>query len=124
MSLQDTPQSQGETVRFGRASDVEHRQVIIWSVTCKVTTRFISKLYLSTLSLLSHYQQPLLHLRMGASVSRLPENITEQECKKLAGIRWENGLKEIYESAPKNEDGTINKALYLEHFQLDPFQVC
>jgi hypothetical protein len=60
---------------------------------------------------------------MGASVSRLPENLTEQECKKLAGIRWDNGLKEIYENAPKNEDGTISKALYLEHFQLDPFQV-
>lgn len=60
---------------------------------------------------------------MGASVSRLPENLTEQECKKLAGIRWENGLAEIYAAAPKNEDGTISKNLYLEHFQLDPYQV-
>jgi hypothetical protein len=60
---------------------------------------------------------------MGSSVSRLPENLTEQECKKLAGVRWENGLAEIFAAATKNEDGTISKSNYLEHFRIDPFQV-
>jgi hypothetical protein len=61
--------------------------------------------------------------RMGSSVSRLPENLTEQECKKLAGIRWDAGLSAVFADAPKNEDGTISKAMYLEHFLIDPFQV-
>ena len=60
---------------------------------------------------------------MGSSVSRLPENLTEQECKKLAGIRWDSGLSEVFASAEKNEDGTISKTRYLEHFRIDPFQV-
>eukprot|EP00604_Paraphysomonas_vestita_P001861 CAMPEP_0174821358 /NCGR_PEP_ID=MMETSP1107-20130205/7062_1 /TAXON_ID=36770 /ORGANISM="Paraphysomonas vestita, Strain GFlagA" /LENGTH=445 /DNA_ID=CAMNT_0016038287 /DNA_START=96 /DNA_END=1433 /DNA_ORIENTATION=- len=59
---------------------------------------------------------------MGSSVSRLPENLTELECKKLAGIRWEGGLSEIFAAAEKNEDGTISKSKYLEHFRVDPFQ--
>jgi hypothetical protein len=74
-------------------------------------------------SLSVHSLHLLSKTTMGSSVSRLPENLTEQECKKLAGIRWDAGLSAVFAAAPKNEDGTISKTLYLEHFQVDPFQV-
>ncbi len=60
---------------------------------------------------------------MGSIISRIPETLTEEECKKLAGIRWQLGVGEAFASAVKNEDGTINKSDYMQYFQIDPFQV-
>jgi hypothetical protein len=61
--------------------------------------------------------------KMGSIISRIPETLTEEECKKLAGIRWQLGVGEAFASAVKNEDGTINKSDYMQYFQIDPFQV-
>ena len=60
---------------------------------------------------------------MGSSVSRIPENLTEAECKKLAGIRWDLGLSAVFQNAEKNADGSISKTKYMEHFTVDPYQV-
>jgi hypothetical protein len=60
---------------------------------------------------------------MGSSASMLPETLNRDQCKQYAGVRWENGLAEIFEDAVKNNDGAISRFQYTELFQLDPWQV-
>ena len=61
---------------------------------------------------------------MGASISSIPDTLDEAMCKQLSGIRWENGLAEIFAGVEKNEDGTISKEKFIEYFTIDPWRVC
>ena len=60
---------------------------------------------------------------MGASISSIPDTLDEAMCKQLSGIRWENGLADIFATVEKNEDGTISKDKFIEYFQVDPWRV-
>ena len=55
--------------------------------------------------------------------NRLPENVDEEFCARSLPELWDKGLSEYFKTLPRNPDGTISRASYIQLSKVDPWRV-